>query len=446
MRSEIKTFSYPNGDIQRVQLVHLEDWQQLDFLHPRPSDTALDSFERIYRKFLVPSCPWLFGNLVLFRLPEDLSVALPMETKKYGRVADVLTAAAAVLEQGVRFLRGKPFFRNPQAETLYRALEQRNCLYLVQGKLPTTTAIPVRNISGYLTETEEAAAMKVNASFFIMDRFDCATVYDHVGTPFGLCVKNGIIENPPLFRREALLVKQDGSVTVEAVDIQGLEIEINGMTFAHGKNAVIHSRPHRAKTPDTEKNQLVIIGRKVAAVRNGSVPIPSSGFVLCTNEDVSVQPGDQVTYHGMEDIRFGIQVGNSILRNGEKTETFRSQFYNIRRLEPVPFPPSLYPMDFKCGRAARIALGADIQGKPMLLWAEGAAKLGHVPGQDSCGASLSEMAEICSALGMINAVNLDGGGSAQILLQNRRSLQISDRKETDHTEAERPVPLGLIIR
>ncbi|MBR3949718.1 MAG: phosphodiester glycosidase family protein [Oscillospiraceae bacterium] len=148
----------------------------------------------------------------------------------------------------------------------------------------------------------------------------------------------------------------------------------------------------------------------------------------------------------MENILFGVQVGNSILRRGEKTETFRSPFYNIRRLESIPYPPSLYPMDFRKGRAARIALGADAGGKPMLLWAEGAPKLGHIPGKTSCGASLHDMARLCSDAGMVNAVNLDGGGSAQILLSNRRSLEISDRKETDHSQAERPIPLGLILR
>jgi exopolysaccharide biosynthesis protein len=56
------------------------------------------------------------------------------------------------------------------------------------------------------------------------------------------------------------------------------------------------------------------------------------------------------------------------------------------------------------------------------------------------------MADLCADAGMHNAVNLDGGGSAQILLNNRRSLMISDRKATDHTEAERPVPLGLTVR
>ena len=102
-------------------------------------------------------------------------------------------------------------------------------------------------------------------------------------------------------------------------------------------------------------------------------------------------------------------------------------------------------MDFQNSRAARIALGADAGGNPMILWAEGAGKIRYTPGQDSCGASLSEMADICEAVGMVNAVNLDGGGSAQMLLSNQRSLQISDRKD-DRSECERPVPLALIVK
>ena len=63
----------------------------------------------------------------------------------------------------------------------------------------------------------------------------------------------------------------------------------------------------------------------------------------------------------------------------------------------------------------------------------------------SCGASLLETEEYCEKAGMMNAVNLDGGGSAQILLHGRRELELSDRKE-DGTGQERPVPLGLIVR
>jgi len=201
----------------------------------------------------------------------------------------------------------------------------------------------------------------------------------------------------------------------------------------------------RARAPGGK--QLVIVGRRVAEVLpKGHGSIPASGFILRPRGDFTAAAGDAVTYLGMEDVTFGIQVGNSILVKGQKTDRFISRFYNIRGLEPVPYPPSLYPLDFQNARAARIALGADADGKPMILWAEGAGKIGYVPGEGSRGASLSDMAELCAQMGMVDAVNLDGGGSAQILVDNRRSLMISDRNAPDGSEAERPVPMALIVR
>jgi len=444
MESYVKEYSYPNGEIQRVQIVTLDDWSQLNFWKPAPSEHMLNCVADIYERYLVPACPWIFGNMVLFRLPEDVEVPFSWETE-YGTVGDDLAAASAAMRGGVKVSKGKPIFSDPQVEAFWKKLEERNCIRIVRGKLPVTTIIPVSNQAGYMTAAEKGAKLKVNASFFIMDRFDCATVYDQVSTPFGLRVKDGVVESPPLFGREALLVRDEG-VCVEPVDVRDLELVIGGKAYKHGRNCTIYSRPERRRTPGSKGTKLVIIGCRVAAVSNARhVDIPASGFVLCLPDICDMQPGAQVIFRGLEDVWFGIQVGNSIIRNGEKTMHFISRFYNIRKLQPIPFPPSLYPMDFVNSRAARIALGANEEGKPMLLWAEGASKGIYIPGHDSAGATLAQMADICAEAGMVHAVNLDGGGSAQILLSNRRSLRISDRNPDD-TEAERPVPMGLIVK
>lgn len=467
MNSEVKIYEYPNGEIQRVQVVRFDDWAQLDFLRLEQNDAALGCFCDIYRNYLVPGGPWIFGRMIMFRLPEDLDVELPSDSKKYGTVGDRLTAASIVLQEGVKITSsGAPVFKNEQAKRLWQVLEERDCVRIVCGKLPFTKVIPVGNTVGYMSEQDADAAMKVNASFFIMDPIDCATIYDQVGTAFGLCVKDGEVENPPLFGREALLVKRDGSVTIAQPNVRELVIEINGRQYRHGENATIYTRPEQAKTPGGAELKVVIVGRKVVAVKeSGSVDIPASGFVMCIESEAGkstcacrniaagadectedVVAGDNVTYHGMEDVKFGIQVGNSIIKDGVKTERFISRFYNVRKLERVPFPPSLYPMDFEKARAARIALGADKDGKPMLFWTEGAGKLKYVAGEDSTGASLTEMAEIAADIGMANGINLDGGGSAQILIKNQRTLRISDRNTADNSDAERLVPLGLIVK
>lgn len=444
MHSEIISFPRPDGEVQRVHLVRFDDWSRLNFLKPTPGEGAFECFCNIYKQYLVPAAPWVFGSLVMFRLPEDLQVPFSFSDPDYGTVADPLTAAALALRRGVNVVGKMVAFENAQVREFWNVLRKRGCLRLVQGKLPITTIIPVGNESGFLTQSAPEGTLKVNSSFFIMDPFDCATPYDHVGKPFGLLVKDGVVESPPLFHREALLVRNDGSVSIESPDLRKLRVRIGSEVFVHGENAHFYSRPDRARAPSRGKT-IVVIGRRVAAVCSGNTAIPASGFVICPKETCSVKPGDPVSYEGLQDVRFGIQVGNSILRNGVKTEKFISKFFNVRGLRRIAFPPSLYPLDFDHARAARIALGADREGKPMLLWAEGAAKLGHTPGVDSCGASLLEMAQICETVGMLNAVNLDGGGSAQLLLHNKRSLQISDRNADDFSESERPVPMGLIL-
>ena len=441
MNSEIRIFPRENGEIQRVHLVRPESWSELEFLRPTPSVSSFDCFHRIYRQFLVPAAPWVFGNLVMFRLPDGVEVPASL-AKPYAHIADSLTVAAMVLRRGVVLAGKQVIFRNREVKQFWQQLKRSDSIRIVRGNLPITTIIPASNKTGFLTETE--GRLKLNTSFFIMDPFDCATPFDHIGTPFGLQVKDGVVESPPLFSREALLVRTDGTVCVEQPHLRQLRVRIGDTVFAHGENARFYTRPESFRSM-TGKTSLVIIGRKVVAVCKGSAPVPASGFVLCPAGDCHVQAGDMVTYEGMEDVRFGIQVGNSILRDGVKTQEFISRFYNVKGISRIAFPPSLYPLDFDHARAARMAIGADDAGNPMLLWAEGAAKLGHTAGVDSCGASLREMAEICEAVGMKHAVNLDGGGSAQILLDNRRSLMISDRKDEDCSESERPVPMGLVI-
>jgi len=446
MHTETKVFSYPNGEIQRVQVCRLEDWSSLELLKPQPDPGALDCFCRIYQQFLVPAAPWVFGNLVLFRLPEGMEVPFSGEVKGYGQVADPLTVAALGLRRGVRMAGERPCFRDEITEEFWGELEKQNCIRIVRGRLPITTIIPVGSEPGLLTESEPNARMKVNGAFFTMDPFDCATAYDHIGACIGLFVKDGRVENPPQYGREALLVRQNGQVSVEQLSIRQLRIQIGENVFIHGKNARFYTRPSRGRTPITGGQSLVIIGSRVAAVSRGSTPIPGSGFVICPAEACDVKPGDPVVYRGLEDVRFGIQVGNSTIREGVPTEKFISKFFNVRGLWRIAYPPSLYPLDYQGARAARIAIGADRAGKPMILWAEGAAKLGHTPGVDSCGATLADMARISREVGMVNGVNLDGGGSAQLLIGNKRSLMLSDRKEPDCSEQERPVPMGLMVR
>ena len=215
MKSEVKVFDRGNGEIQRVHVVSWDDWSQLDFLYLRQEDDqqqkrALSCFYHIYKNFLVPTKPWIFPQMVMFVLPEDdemmdvlvecAKAGMKMEeeaayyaSEKYGNVSDPLTIATILLQEGIRIKKEQVSFLNPQAERLYRELEKRDCAHIVCGKFPKTKVIPVGRFAGYLSEVEQDAKAKVNANFFIMDPFDCATPYDHIGANFGLFVKDGVV-------------------------------------------------------------------------------------------------------------------------------------------------------------------------------------------------------------------------------------------------------------
>ena len=122
MESMVKTFSYPDGTMERVLLVRPESWDALNFLKLSYDESALDCFADIFRQYLVPACPWLFGNLVLFHIPMGLKIPFSHGTK-YGCVSDDLTAAAAAMENGVPFeavSRGLLNFRGAQRRFEYK--------------------------------------------------------------------------------------------------------------------------------------------------------------------------------------------------------------------------------------------------------------------------------------------------------------------------------------
>lgn len=429
--SYIKTYQYDNGEIQRVQVITCDSFDNLQFFKPKGSQRAFEKIVDLYKNFIVPKCPWVFKKMVLFKAEDDMS---PKDIE--------------FLRKSVRVKGGKAVCNNGKADGIIRKLEESGKLSVVCGKLPGTKLLPVGNSFGFLSESLPDAKVKANSNFFIMDCFDVGSVFDRIGTPIGLMVKDGKVLNPPLFDREALIVHGDDSVEVRSISLKELTFSIGDREFTEDGTAVIYERPKTCKVPKSMTGKfLVVVGCRVEAViLKGGFDVPSSGFVLKIPEDIEIQPGDQVEYKGLEDVKFAVQVGNSIVVNGKKTEGFVSKFYNIyRKLGRRAYPPSLYPLNYEKARAPRMALGATGDGKPCLFWAEGPKKTGYVPGAQSRGASLSEMAEIAVDLGLYNAVNLDGGGSAQILVDNKRSLIISDRNPADDSDAERAVPAGIYI-
>ena len=444
--SKITTVSYADGNIQRVQTVCFKDWKDLDFLLPEYDERSFAGVVSLYRDFFMPRLSMIEGRVVLYRIPDDLKIPEVFFHQEGEIFYDRTAAVTAMFHKHVSFRNRKLSFSDKDVESIYDRLKLAGCLYELDGKRSTIRFLPVGDTMGYLSGNQTDAGTKVNASFFLFDRLDCPSVYDRIGIPFGLCVKDGKILYPPLYDREVLTVNRNGEVRVSHISLKDIPVCIDGTVYQDGMNCRFYTRPHRQITP-AGVCDIVIEGRHVVGIRpGGKTVIPAGGFVIQCGEMVRNIADTEIGYRGLEDLLFAIQAGNSVMINGKKTDRFLSPFYHFLRPWEISYPPAMYPLNYRKDRAPRIVLGADKNNRPVLVWLEGAGKFGHVKGGGSCGASLAETADICAELGLYNAVHLDGGGSAQILLDNHRQLKISDRDPEDYSEKERAIAMGLYLK
>ena len=444
METEVHTFRYENGLIQRVQSVRLDRFEDLHFFSPPYSKEVFRRICSLYRDFIIRKYAWLFGKVVIYELPEDMELDLPDTYEEHGQIFDPLTILTAQFEKRIKVKNRKLVFTDEKVREVFERLKEIGSLCVTEGKRNRVFFLPVSRKLGLMSDCLKDAKVKVNSSFFVMDLFDRATVYDQAGFPVGLRLENGKVLSPPLFDREVLMVEKGGKVKISRLSIKDLAIIIDGIEYRDGLNASFYSRPDLTVS-DKGGFDIVICDDEVMAVKKGGqTAVPASGFVMKAKEELQIKDR-KVSYKGFDDLSFAIQVGNSAIVDGKKTERFLSPFYDFLRPFSVAYPPSMYPLNYRRARAPRIILGSDKDDRPVFLWIEGAGKFGYVKGRDSCGASLSEAAEICEKLGLKNAVHLDGGGSAQILIDNKRQLLLSDRDQETYSEIERGIPVGLYL-
>jgi len=450
IESRIDTIRYGNGEMQRYQVISGFAWNDLQFVQPPFSKAAFEELSRMYKLFVIPKHHNLYGALVAFHIPEGMESPFPEETDA-GVVFDRQLSAAMglrklVKEGKIRKNGQSLIVDDPKAKAFMDGLEREGWLAVGYGDKPDDEVcfLPVGDDLGYLSKVEPRPSMICNAHFFEMDLFDSDSPYDLFGTPYGMTVRNGVMSMPPLNDREVLVVDMDGKPRIGRPELKTISMSIQGKTFTHGANCTIFSRPQTRLTPVEPGQDLMIVGDEVVAFHEGGgVLVPTGGFVLHTKEKLSVEP-TPVLYLGFDNCMFAIQVGSSSVKDGVVMQSFESPFYNIYK-DSVPYPPTLYPLDYAKDRAPRMAICSDADGDPAIVWAEGCSKLRYDFGKESCGASLLELGNYCKSIGMVNALNLDGGGSSELFLDGKLLMHVSDRYH-DNTDAERPVPMGLMIR
>lgn len=438
---------HASGEIQRYQIVEGFDWNKVTFLSPGFDKKSIGEIARLYNLNILPKHPELYGLIAFFHVDEGMALDCPMEHGD-GRFFVKNVATSIYLNEQVKKGKirweGSFIVDDERASAIIAQLEEDDLIRTVKGQRSGVWFIPIHAKMGFLSQQEKAPCI-VNSHFFLMDPTDIDSPYCQLGTPYGLALKDGVIHLPPLNHRPVLLVDSQGKTSIQSLELTNLTVEIDGVHYIHNKNATFHFRPEERQTPNHGGTDIIITENRVIAIKGGGgSTIPMAGFVISVKEQVDIAD-TSVTYHGLKEYVFGVQVGPSAMEDHTMIGSLACPFYNKER-DKVPFPSTVYPLPFETARAARIAVGTNAEGEAVLIWAEGAGKLLYKPKEDSTGCSLLELAQFCALQGYEDILNLDGGGSAQILWEGVRHMKISDRYSPSDLEAERPVPSALILR
>ena len=109
-------------------------------------------------------------------------------------------------------------------------------------------------------------------------------------------------------------------------------------------------------------------------------------------------------------------------------------------LSDIGVAPTDYPDDVDHTLAGRIGLGADEQGRLIVVAVPGTERGAQRPGVDSSGATLAELAELLAQAGAVDAINLDGGGSTQVFYMGGLTTTPGNRYGMFGVTFERMVP------
>lgn len=274
------------------------------------------------------------------------------------------------------------------------------------------------------------AVAAVNGGYFAPD-----------GDPLGGVMVDGQWVSEPLPNRTCLGVTDRGAVLVDALTWKAEAITpsgplpISGINRARGPNELILYTPRYGMV--TRANpfgvEAVVAAGLVREVRVGlpGAAIPSDGFVLSAHGTAAprlgeLRPGDPVhvvtavtSSSGdprWDRVRDVLCAGPRLLSRGQVVASGEG------------FPDALLNR-----RHPRTAVGVALDGSLLLVVADGRSP------EHSLGMTATELAREMQRWGAVDAVNLDGGGSATIVVRDRVVNLPSD--ET----GERPVSNAVLV-
>lgn len=284
----------------------------------------------------------------------------------------------------------------------------------LQPLLSNQKTVGLEKLSSLLQQTKDAAA-GVNAAYFGLD-----------GTTLGVMKLQDTIVASMDITRTALGILPDGSAIIDDALYQGTvelpdgqKIAITGVNEERGSDALILYNSYYDAATDTNPfgSEYVVVGNKITAINTNNSAIPQGGFVLSAHGKsqqalAKLQVGDTVKVTQSPGDQWSKAV--AVIGAGPRLVKNNSVYLTTKREE--------FGSDVAVGRAPRTAVGITKEGHILLMVVDGRQK-------HSIGLTLLDTALLMQELGSIQAMNLDGGGSSEMIVQKEIVNKPSDGHE-----------------
>ena len=267
----------------------------------------------------------------------------------------------------------------------------------------------VKNIA-----TDKQAVAAVNGGYFDLD-----------GSLIGDNRVNWQTAGTTYFNRSSLGEMPDGNWLISTSKYSGYVTfkeqgaYLSGVNCARGENTMIlYNRLFGSTTKTNEFGmEYVVQNKKIVAINQKDSKIPADGLVL--------------SVHGKaKDFLKNAKVGDNI----EVGETFGKEFQQCKTIigagpellrdgmVNVTVTSEQFPKDIAVGKAPRTAIGFTADGHYLFLVVDGRQSI-------SGGTTLTETAQLLQKFGAVRGINLDGGGSSELVLQGKIMNSPSDGSE-----------------
>lgn len=244
------------------------------------------------------------------------------------------------------------------------------------------------------------------------------------GSPLGMVVIDGELVSAPLPRRSVFGISRSGEPLIRTFEFQG-RVRTPGNSWLwvsavnrppHAGGVAVYTGRYGPLTPTLGLAAVIRDGR-VVAFASGRIMIPEDGYVLTVNRADAHLLKDHLRVGEPATVTFALAPGLeliSALGGGPRLVKDGQPF--------IPFGWEWFTQYLFSRRAPRTAVGIRPNGKLIFVTVDGRSRR-------NTGMTLTELANLMVRLGAWEAMNLDGGGSATMVVGGRIVNEPSDGRE-----------------